>query len=82
MNKMTKSVAIRDKETIEEIKSAYRRWSRTNELLLFSLAINAGISNLLELKVKDVRNKQELPFRKFKEKILRGKCGAIEYGCI
>lgn len=67
---MTRSIAIRDKKIIEEIKAEYRRRGRINELLLFSLAINTGIniSNLIELKVKDVRNKQELSFRKSKDK--------------
>jgi integrase len=57
---------IRDKAKIEEIKSTLKRKSY-RDYLLFTLGINTGlrISDLLQLKVEDVRNKTHI---KIKEK--------------
>lgn len=60
--KMTKTVAIEDKKIIEQIKIEYRRRGWIRDLLLFVLTINTGIklTELLKLKVCDIKNKKEL----------------------
>lgn len=52
---------IRDKNKIEEIKS-YLKESGTRDLLLFTMGINTGlrISDLLKLKISDVRGKSHV----------------------
>lgn len=59
---MTKTVAIEDKKIIEQIKIEYRRRGWIRDLLLFVLTINTGIklTELLKLKVCDIKNKKEL----------------------
>lgn len=70
---------IRDIAKIEEIKSILKE-NGTRDLLLFSLGINSAlrVSDLLKLKVKDVRDKSHLEVReqktdKLKRFPLRGK---------
>lgn len=70
---------IRDIAKIEEIKSILKE-NGTRDLLLFSLGINSAlrVSDLLRLKVKDVRDKSHLEVReqktdKLKRFPLRGK---------
>ncbi|DAB07503.1 TPA: site-specific integrase [Candidatus Gastranaerophilales bacterium HUM_15] len=70
---------IRDKNKIEEVKSILRL-SGTRDLLLFCLGINSAlrVSDLLKLKVVDIRDKSHLEVReqktgKLKRFPLRGK---------
>ena len=58
---------IRDKNKIEEIKS-YLKQNGSRELLLFTMGINTGlrISDLLKLKVIDVRNKSHVEIKEQK----------------
>lgn len=70
---------IRDKNKIEEVKSILRL-SGTRDLLLFCLGINSAlrVSDLLKLKVVDIRDKSHLEVReqktgKLKRFLLRGK---------
>ena len=56
---------IREKNKIEEIKS-YLRCNGTRDLLLFTMGINIGlrISDLLKLKVIDVKGKSHVENKK------------------
>ena len=58
---------IRDKQKIEEIKSVLKE-NGTRDLLLFSMGINIGlrISDLLKLKIADVRNKSHVEIKEQK----------------
>lgn len=58
---------IRDKNKIEEIKS-YLKESGTRDLLLFTMGINTGlrISDLLKLKISDVRGKSHVEIKEQK----------------
>ena len=58
---------IRDKNKIEEIKS-YLKENGSRDLLLFTMGINTGlrISDLLKLKVIDVRNKSHVEIKEQK----------------
>lgn len=58
---------IRDKNKIEEIK-AYLRESGTRDLLLFTMGINTGlrISDLLKLKINDVKGKSHVEIKEQK----------------
>ena len=58
---------IRDKIKIEEIKS-YLKQNGSRDLLLFTMGINTGlrISDLLKLKVIDVRNKSHVEIKEQK----------------
>lgn len=58
---------IRDKNKIEEIKS-YLKEKGSRDLLLFTMGINTGlrISDLLKLKVIDVRNKSHVEIKEQK----------------
>lgn len=58
---------IRSKEKIEEIKSVLKE-NGTRDLLLFSMGINTGlrISDLLKLKVIDVRGKSHVEIKEQK----------------
>ena len=58
---------IRDKNKIEEIKS-YLKQNGSRDLLLFTMGINTGlrISDLLKLKVIDVRNKSHVEIKEQK----------------
>ena len=58
---------IRDKQKIEEIKS-YLKQNGSRDLLLFTMGINTGlrISDLLKLKVIDVRNKSHVEIKEQK----------------
>jgi integrase len=64
---MNKVEPIRDKDKIEEIKNILRQQSYRN-YILFVLGINTGlrISDMLKLKVKDVRNKTHIVIREQK----------------
>ena len=57
---VTVSIPISEKESIKIIKDLYRKRGQIRELLLFSLAVNTGmmLNDLLNLKVKDVKNKE------------------------
>ena len=56
---MVKSLPIKSIEEINLIKDLYKRKNQTRDLLMFLIAINTGISlvDLLNLKVKDVKDK-------------------------
>ena len=58
---------IRDKQKIEEIKSVLKE-NGTRDLLLFCMGINIGlrISDLLKLKIADVRNKTHVEIKEQK----------------
>ena len=58
---------IRDKNKIEEIKS-YLKQNGSRDLLLFTMGINTGlrISDLLKLRVIDVRNKSHVEIKEQK----------------
>lgn len=58
---------IRDKNKIEEIKS-YLKENGSRDLLLFTMGINTGlrISDLLKLKVIDVKNKSHVEIKEQK----------------
>jgi len=58
---------IRSKEKIEEIKAVLKE-NGTRDLLLFSMGINTGlrISDLLKLKVIDVKNKSHVEIKEQK----------------
>lgn len=58
---------IRNKNKIEEIKS-YLRESGTRDLLLFTMGINTGlrISDLLKLKINDVKGKSHIEIKELK----------------
>lgn len=62
------SLPIKNKTEIDAIKDLYRRKNQISELLMFTLAINTGIDliDLLNLKVKDVKNKLYLSIDKNK----------------
>ena len=57
-----KTIAIEDKKIIEKIKDEYRRRGWIRDLLLFVLTINTGVklTELLKLKVCDIKNKRDL----------------------
>lgn len=59
---MTISSPIKDLQEIKLIKSLYRKKNQIRDLLLFTLAINSGfdLNTLLNLKVKDVKDKNYL----------------------
>ena len=58
---------IRDKQKIEEIKSVLKE-NGTRDLLLFCMGINIGlrISDLLKLKIANVRNKTHVEIKEQK----------------
>ena len=58
---------IRDKNKIEEIKAILKR-NNTRDYLLFVLGINTGlrISDILKLKVSDVKNRTHIEIREEK----------------
>ena len=60
--KRMKTIAIEDKKIIEKIKEEYRRRGWIRDLLLFVLTINTGVklTELLKLKVCDIKNRQKL----------------------
>lgn len=62
------SLPIKNKAEIDSIKDLYRRKNQISELLMFTLAINTGIDliDLLNLKVKDIKNKLYLSLDKNK----------------
>lgn len=72
---MTKTIPIKDKNLINQIKTYYRRSGNDRDLLLFELAINTGMKvvNLLNLDVKDVKNKKSLKLKTGAEYILPDK---------
>ena len=57
-----KTIVIEDKKIIEKIKDEYRRRGWIRDLLLFVLTINTGVklTELLKLKVCDIKNKRDL----------------------
>ena len=59
---MAASSPIKDIQIIESIKELYKKKNMPRELLLFELGINTGIhlTNLLKLRVKDVKDKYYL----------------------
>ena len=62
------SLPIKSIDEIELIKDLYRKKNQLQELLMFTLAINAGLGvlELLNLKVKDVKGKHYLSVGKQK----------------
>lgn len=65
---MTTSQPIKDVEMINRIKDLFLNKGQMRGYLLFVLSINTGIKlkELLDLKVKDVKNKQYLKYDKSK----------------
>ena len=63
---MGMSLPIKNKAEINSIKNLYKKKNQTSELLMFMLAINTGIDliGLLNLKVKDVKDKLYLNIKK------------------
>ena len=59
---MAETIPIKSVEEINLIKDLYRRKNRIRDLLMFLLAINTGLDliELLNLKVKDVKDKMYL----------------------
>jgi len=64
---MKKVAPIRDKNKIQEMKAILKR-QNYRDYLLFDLGINIGlrISDLLQLKVKDVKNNYEINLKEKK----------------
>ena len=62
------SLPIKNIDEIELIKDLYRKKNQLQELLMFTLAINTGLGvlELLNLKVKDVKNRHYLSYSKQK----------------
>lgn len=62
------NLPIKNIEEINRIKDLYRKKNQISELLMFLLSINTGIDlvKLLNLKIKDVKNKQYLTIDKNK----------------
>ena len=62
------SLPIKSIDEIELIKDLYRKKNQLQELLMFTLAINTGLGlvELLNLKVKDVKNRHYLSYGKQK----------------
>ena len=60
---------IRDKEQIKKVKQVLKQSNQRN-YLLFVLGINSGlrISDILKLKVKDVKNKKYIEIKEQKTK--------------
>ena len=65
---MGMSLPIKNKAEINSIKNLYKKKNQTSELLMFMLAINTGMDliGLLNLKVKDVKDKLYLNIKKNK----------------
>ena len=65
---MGSSIPIKNIQEINCIKDLYRQKNQISELLMFTLAINTGIDliNLLNLRVKDIKNKKYLCIEKNK----------------
>ena len=61
-NKVIVASPIKDTKVIDLIKDLYKKKMQFQNLLLFTLAINTGLNlkDLLNLKVKNVKNKQYL----------------------
>ena len=59
------SKPIKDKQTIKQIKEIYIKKNKKRDLLLFLLAINTGLklNDLLNLNVKDVKEKEYLEIK-------------------
>lgn len=65
---MVASIPIKSVDKIELIKDLYRKKNQLQELLMFTLAINAGLGvlELLKQKVKDIKGKHYLSIGKQK----------------
>lgn len=65
---MGTSLPIKNKAEIDSIKDLYKKKHQISELLLFTLAVNTGMDliDLLNLKVKDVKDKLYLSIGKNK----------------
>ncbi|GIN93272.1 site-specific recombinase [Siminovitchia terrae] len=61
---------IRSLEKINDMKWSLKKWCGERDYILFLLGINAGlrISDLLELKVKEIKGKQSIIIREGKTK--------------
>ena len=72
---MTTSLPIKDKKEINAIEKLFIKKNQTSQLLMFLLSINTGIglTELLNLKVKDVKNKNYLLIGKQKSIPLNNK---------
>lgn len=72
---MTTSLPIKDKKEINAIEKLFIKKNQTSQLLMFLLSINTGIglTELLNLKVKDVKNKNYLLIGKQKSIPLNSK---------
>jgi len=64
---MKKVEPIRDKDKIKEMKAVLKR-QNFRDYILFELGINSGlrISDLLQLKVKDIKNKDKVELKEQK----------------
>lgn len=64
---------IRDKQQLEDMKWALKRFCGQRDYILFLLGINAGlrVSDLLVLQVKDVKGKKVMKIREGKTKKMR-----------
>ncbi len=65
---MSINLPIKDSEILEKIKSLYRKKNNIRDLLLFELGINTGLglNDMLNLRVKDVKNKEYIVLDRIK----------------
>src|SRR5690625_7912699 len=70
--------SIQDKQKLEDMKWALKRFCSERDYIMFLIGINTGlrVSNLLQLKVLDVKFKKSILIRegKTKKKIGRASC--------
>jgi integrase len=70
MNQVKNVQPIRDKQQIEDMKWSLRKWCGERDYILFLIGINTGlrVSDLLKLKVGDVRRKKKIVIQEGKTK--------------
>jgi integrase len=73
MNQVKNVQPIRDKQQIEDMKWSLRKWCGERDYILFLIGINTGlrVSDLLKLKVGDVRRKKKIVIQEGKTKKAR-----------
>ena len=70
MNQVKDVQPIRDKQQLEDMKWALKKWCSERDYMLFLIGINVGcrIGDLLKLKVSDVRRKKRVVIQEGKTK--------------
>jgi integrase len=73
MNQVKDVQPLRDKQQIEDMKWSLRKWCGERDYILFLIGINTGlrVSDLLKLKVGDVRRKKKIVIQEGKTKKAR-----------